>query len=84
MPSSEEVETLSNSINVNTHLSAVLWQRDIRDFNTAKKFFRPSLEHLHDPFLLKDMDHAVKRLKEAIDKNQKMTAFGNKILKELV
>jgi len=77
MPSSEEVETLSNSINVNTHLSTVLWQRDIRDFNTAKNFFRPSLEHLHDPFLLKDMDHAVKRLKEAIDKNQKILIYGD-------
>jgi hypothetical protein len=39
----EEVELLSNTINVNTHLSTVLWQRDIRDFESAKKFFRPSL-----------------------------------------
>jgi len=77
IPSGNEVETLSNSINVNTHLSTVLWQRGIRDFETAKNYFRPSLDHLHNPFLLKDMDHAINRLKEAIDKNQKILVYGD-------
>jgi single-stranded-DNA-specific exonuclease len=77
LPTSEEIETLSNSINVNPHLSAVLWQRSIRDFDTAKNFFRPSLSHLHDPFLLKDMDHAVQRLKVAIDQKEKILIYGD-------
>jgi len=77
LPTPEEVETLSNSVNVNPHLSAVLWQRGIRDFDTAKNFFRPSLSHLHDPFLLKDMDHAVQRLKVAIDQKEKILIYGD-------
>lgn len=77
MPSPQEVETLSNSINVNPHLSAVLWQRGISDFDSAKKFFRPSFDQLHDPFLLKDMDRAVQRLHEAINQNEKILIYGD-------
>lgn len=77
LPTPEEVETLSNSINVNPHLSAVLWQRCYKDFDAAKNFFRPSLNQLHDPFLLKDMDHAVQRLKVAIDQNEKILIYGD-------
>lgn len=77
MPTPQEVETLSNSINVNPHLSAVLWQRGISDFDSAKKFFRPSFDQLHDPFLLKDMDRAVQRLHEAINRNEKILIYGD-------
>lgn len=77
MPSVQEVEALSNSINVNGYLSTVLWQRGIRDYESAKNFFRPTLDQLHDPFLLKDMDHAVKRLREAIDHNEKILIYGD-------
>jgi len=77
IPSIPEVEALSNSINVNGYLSTVLWQRGIRDYDSAKNFFRPTLDQLHDPFLLKDMDHAVKRLKDAIDSNEKILIYGD-------
>jgi len=77
IPSKPEVEALSNSINVNGYLSTVLWQRGIRDYDSAKNFFRPTLDQLHDPFLLKDMDHAVKRLKDAIDRNEKILIYGD-------
>lgn len=77
MPSIQEVEALSNSINVNGYLSTVLWQRGIRDYESAKNFFRPTLDQLFDPFLLKDMDHAVKRLKEAIDRHEKILIYGD-------
>ncbi len=77
LPASNEVEALSNTINVNAHLSTVLWQRGIRDFDAAKDFFRPSLDQLHDPFLLKDMRQAVDRLKAAIDQNEKILIYGD-------
>jgi single-stranded-DNA-specific exonuclease len=77
IPSQEEVEKLSQAINVNHCLASILIQRKIADFENAKNFFRPSLEHLHDPFLMKDMDKAIDRLKKAIDSNEKILIYGD-------
>lgn len=77
LPEQAEIESLSNSININPFLSTILLQRDIRHYDSAKNFFRPSLENLHDPFLLKDMDKAVDRLKSAIDKQEKILIYGD-------
>lgn len=77
VPDAEQVEGLSRAINVNPILSAVLWQRGIQDFEIARNYFRPSLDQLHDPFLLKDMNHAVQRLKAAIDNNEKILIYGD-------
>lgn len=77
MPSREDIDELSNSININSYLSAILIQRGIKDFETAKKFFRPSLDQLHDPFLMQDMTAAVDRLKKAIDNNEKILIYGD-------
>ena len=76
-PASESIEALSKAININPYLSKILLQRGITDFESAKSFFRPSLDHLHDPFLLKDMENAVVRLKSAIDKNEKILIYGD-------
>lgn len=76
-PAAERIEALCTAININPYLSTILLQRGINDFESAKSFFRPSLEHLHDPFLLKDMEHAVVRLKSAIDKNEKILIYGD-------
>jgi len=76
-PPAEELEALSKAININPYLASVLWQRGIRDFETAKDFFRPSLSHLHDPFLLTDMREAVQRLKQAIDNQEKILIYGD-------
>jgi len=76
-PASEKIEVLSSAININPYLSTILLQRDITDFESAKKFFRPSFDHLHDPFLLKDMEHAVVRLKSAIDRNERILIYGD-------
>ncbi len=76
-PSSENIEELSKAININPYLSTILLQRGITDFESAKTFFRPILDHLHDPFLLKDMEAAVVRLKSAIDKNEKILIYGD-------
>lgn len=77
MPPAEQIETLSKAININPYLSTILLQRGIEDFESAKNFFRPSIDHLHDPFLLKDMDHAVTRLNSAIDNNEKILIYGD-------
>lgn len=77
VPSQVQIEALGSSININQYLAAVLLQRGISDFESAKKFFRPSLDQLHDPFLMQDMDHAVERLKRALDLGEKILIFGD-------
>ncbi|HEY9008370.1 MAG TPA: single-stranded-DNA-specific exonuclease RecJ [Ohtaekwangia sp.] len=77
IPSSQEVDQLSQAINVNRCLTSILLQRGITDFKNAKDFFRPSLEHLHDPFLMKDMEKAINRLKQAIDSEEKILIYGD-------
>ena len=77
IPASDDVERLSKSININYQLSTILLQRGISDFESAKKFFRPTLDQLHDPFLMKDMWQAVERVKKAIDQNEKILVYGD-------
>ncbi len=76
-PTEERVKSLSEAINVSGILSSLLLQRDIADFEEAKYFFRPKLDMLHDPFLMKDMDVAVERIKHAIQENQKILVYGD-------
>ncbi len=75
--SPEEIDRLSSSININPHLSAVLLQRGIEDFESARKFFRPSLDQLHDPFLMKDMKPAVERIHTAVLNHEKILVYGD-------
>lgn len=77
LPSQQTVEALSESINVNPYLATLLVQRGISNFEEAKYFFRPSLSHLHDPFLMKDMDKAVERLHTAIIRQEKILIYGD-------
>jgi single-stranded-DNA-specific exonuclease len=77
LPSTDSITRLSGEININAHLSAILIQRGIEDFTSAKDFFRPSLQHLHDPFLMKDMHRAVDRLKKAIEEEEKILIYGD-------
>ena len=76
-PDAVLVEALSKELNINATLAAMLIQRGISDFEEAKAFFRPSLDTLHDPFLMKDMDLAVKRLQQAITNNEKILVYGD-------
>src|SRR5690554_3911984 len=71
------VETLSREINVNNTLSNMLVNREIIDFQKAKDYFRPHLDKLHDPFLMKDMDRAVERLRMAIAREEKILVYGD-------
>ena len=76
-PDTRKVEKLSGELNVNPIISAILLQRNIENFNEAKAFFRPSLSMLHDPFLMEDMDVAVKRLADAMHKGENIMIYGD-------
>ncbi|WP_439481989.1 single-stranded-DNA-specific exonuclease RecJ [Cyclobacterium plantarum] len=73
----ESVAYLSHEINVNTTLANMLVNRDIHDFQQAKDFFRPDLDKLHDPMLMKDMNKAVKRLVDAIENKESILVYGD-------
>ena len=68
---------LAKQLNISEILGQLLVQREISDFESAKKFFRPQLNDLHDPFLMKDMDKAVVRLQKAINENEKIMVYGD-------
>lgn len=71
------VRQLSNDLGVDEALASLLVQRNIKTFAEAKSFFRPRLEELHDPFLMKDMDKAVIRLDKALTANEKILIYGD-------
>ncbi len=62
---------------LNETLANLLAQRGIKTYDEAKAFFRPSLEGLHNPFLMKDMDKAVARLEKARLRNEKILIYGD-------
>ena len=71
------VRQLTSELGIDQALANLLVQRNIKTFAEAKSFFRPQLENLHDPFLMKDMEKAVKRLSEAIDNQEKILIYGD-------
>ena len=74
----ESLETeLVNLLNIDKILARLLIQRGISDFESAKRWFRPDLANLHDPFLMKDMDKAVERLTDAISTGEKILIYGD-------
>ncbi len=73
----EEVELLKEDLQVTDSIAQLLNQRGIHTFDEAREFFRPSLDQLHDPFLMKDMDKAVNRLSDAIANEEKILIYGD-------
>ena len=73
----EVIKKLCKEINVSTATATILAQRKITDFDSAKAYFRPKLEELHHPFLMKDMDKAVLRLSQAINTGEKILIYGD-------
>ncbi len=71
------IAELIENLKISPNMALMLWQRNVHSFEEAKYFFRPQLEDLHDPFLMKDMDLAVNRLINAIDKKEKIVIFGD-------
>ena len=76
-PEKEKVQALQNALLVDTNIATLLVQRGIETFEQAKTFFRPTLEDLHDPYLMKDMDKAVTRIEQAIAKEENILVFGD-------
>jgi single-stranded-DNA-specific exonuclease len=73
----EKAKDLQESLKINSILCKLLVQRGIESYEQARSFFRPSLDDLHDPFLMKDMDKAVNRLTTAIAENEKILIYGD-------
>ena len=69
------VKKLSIELSIDELIANMLVNRGVNNFEAAKKFFRPSLSDLHDPFLMKDMDKAVLRLEQAIKNKEKVLIF---------
>ncbi len=71
------VKHLGEVLGIDVHLASLLSQREISTYEEAKYFFRPSLDQLHDPFLMKDMDKAVERVLIALKENEKILIYGD-------
>ena len=76
-PEKEKVQALQNALQVDEIIATLLVQRGIETFEQAKTFFRPTLEDLHNPYLMKDMDKAVFRIEKAIANNENILVFGD-------
>jgi single-stranded-DNA-specific exonuclease len=76
-PGGDKANTLYQSLKISYTLCKILVSRGIDTYEKAKFFFRPQLEHLHDPWLMKDMLKAVKRILAAIEQNEKILVYGD-------
>lgn len=73
----DTVAKVAEQLNIDRSLAQILVQRNICDFDQAKSFFRPDLNHLHDPFLMKDMDVAIARIETALASHEKILIYGD-------
>ena len=73
----EIIQKLAQDLSIEETLATLLAQRGIYSFDEAKKFFRPSLNDIHDPFLMKDMDIAVARIEKAIANKENILVYGD-------
>ena len=73
----EVVKKLHTALKINETICKILVQRSIDNFEKAKNYFRPQITHLHNPWLMKDMDKAVERIAKAITQNEKILVFGD-------
>jgi len=76
-PSEEKVKQLAVALNVAEFVATLLVQRGIETFEQARQFFRPTLNDLHNPYLMKDMDKAVERIEKAIKRGENILVFGD-------
>ena len=77
MGDTDSINKTASELNVESTIANLLVQRGISDFESAKTFFRPEINGLHDPFLMKDMDKAIQRLEKAIQNKEKILIYGD-------
>ena len=75
--SSAIVDNLEKELGISRILATLLAQQGINSTEQAKKFFEPSMEEIHDPTLLHDMDKAVERIEQAVEKQEQITIYGD-------
>ena len=73
----ETQQQLERELNISSAAARMLVVRGIQTADEARAFVRPSLDKLHDPFLMKDMDKAVERLHQAITQGEKILIYGD-------
>ncbi len=73
----DKTNRLQEALKVHPIIARLLVQRGIETYEQAKSFFRPSLDELHDPFLMKGMSQAVNRITEAIAAGEKILIYGD-------
>ena len=73
----ELIPELQASLQLNEVLAKLLVLRGVHNFDEARDFFRPNIHHLHDPFLMQDMEQAIARIEQAIAKQEKILVFGD-------
>ena len=71
------VAAIASHIGISPVLANLLVQRGIDTVEKAEKFFDPQLRDLHDPFLMKDMDRAVERVEQALERNERIMVYGD-------
>ncbi|MEO8934935.1 MAG: single-stranded-DNA-specific exonuclease RecJ [Xanthomarina sp.] len=76
-PEAENLASLQKALQVDEVVATLLLHRGIKTYEAAKSFFRPSLTHLHDPYLMKDMEKAVARIEKALADNENILVFGD-------
>ena len=76
-PDKSKISRLAMELNIDSTLAKLLVQRKIETYEQAKNFFRPSLDDIHDPFLMKDMDKAVDRIETAIKNEENILIYGD-------
>jgi single-stranded-DNA-specific exonuclease len=76
-PPIDKVVTLKEALQVDDFVATLLLQRGIETYEDARKFFRPSLKDLHNPYLMKDMDKAVQRIEQALNNNENILVYGD-------
>ncbi len=77
VPDHLKVQKLASQLNADRILASLLIQRGIDSFEEAREFFRPKLEDLHDPFLMKGMGKAVDRIQAAMELGEHIMIYGD-------
>lgn len=71
------ISQLADQLNITSIIATLLVNRGVSTFKEAEEFFRPKPSHIHDPYLMKDMDKAIGRIQNAIKKNERILIYGD-------